>query len=166
MQKNTISVGGSTALDTAYTLYIVNQTALHCFNSTCLYILLVKVIGSCWSGFQQNFVWVDWFHECFFFVLQKEFFYCMNVCWLFVVLQKEFCLFVWMLLVFLCITKKGAGSPNVIRQRALGTCTNCFPTTTTHWKKNLHVTYDCVTTCSLFPQWSFFPPSMCRQISY
>ena len=81
------------------------QTALHCINSTCLYILLGKVIGSCWSGSEQNVGWVDWLHECFF-VLQNEFYLFV---WMFVgffVLQEEFCLFVWMFVGFFCVLQK------------------------------------------------------------
>ena len=71
--------------------------------------------------------------------------------------KKSFVCLYKCLLAFLCITKKGAGSANVIRQLALGTYTNCFPTTTTPWKNNVRVTYDCVITTSfLFPLWSFF----------
>ena len=63
------------------------------------------------------------------------------------------------LLAFFCITKKGAGSRNVIRQQARGTCTNCFPTTTTQWKNNRTCyVWLCTTTSSLFPLWSFFRP--------
>ena len=80
---------------------------------------------------------------------------CMNV---FFVLQQGFCLFVWMFIGFFCITKKGAGSRNVIRQQARGTCTNCFPTTTAQWKNNRTCyVWLCTTTSSLFPLWSFFP---------